>query len=280
MLEDPAGVGGQEPIIRPKGDEEEQHPGAPEDPGCQGSCSSLHGAAGAKPAQGNSEKEEKPRVSRVSGRAGPEKCYFWVWVMISWLVWVSVGGGAGLIKADDLVWASSCGIKDHDKQLQSHPRGHMAAAAAGGAEPGTLRTQLRVTSAEFLGHQGVTPIPPCTHKQRWTQRSSPHPGARGVLSHCGDTPQMALLGFAAPSSSEQNSDVAFTESNPRDARKAWKHWEILNIPVLLGGLQPPPAPGRSTWSWTRSIQPGAHMDTPGMSCSCKWCSPSCHGKMN
>lgn len=60
MLEDPAGVRGQEPIIRPKGDEEEQHPGAPEDPGCQGSCSSLHGAAGGKPAQLEIGKGGKP----------------------------------------------------------------------------------------------------------------------------------------------------------------------------------------------------------------------------
>lgn len=51
MLEEPAGVRGQEPIIRPKGDEEEQHPGASEDPGGQGGCSGLHGATGGKTAQ-------------------------------------------------------------------------------------------------------------------------------------------------------------------------------------------------------------------------------------
>lgn len=60
MLEDPAGVRGQKPIICPKGDEEEQHPGASEDPGCQGSCSGLHGAAGGKPAQLEIRKGGKP----------------------------------------------------------------------------------------------------------------------------------------------------------------------------------------------------------------------------
>lgn len=46
---------------------------------------------------------------------------------------------------------------------------------------------------------------------------------------------MALLEFLSPSSSEQNSDVAFTESNPGDARKTLKHGGIFNIPDLWKG---------------------------------------------
>lgn len=57
-------------------------------------------------------------------------------------------------------------------------------------------------------------------------------------SHC--VPQVAVLEFASPSSSEQNSDAAFTKSNPRDPRKTLKHWEILNIPALLEVIQSPP----------------------------------------
>lgn len=165
-------------------------PVPPRIPAARAAAPAFMGQQGGNQHNWKPEKQENPRVSRVSGRAGPEKCYFWMWIVISWLVWVSVGGGAGLIKADDLAWASSCGIKDHDKQplrqSRSHPRGHTA-AAAGGAQPGALRTRLWVTSAEFPGHQGVIPIPPCTHKQRWTQKSSQHCGARGVLSRCGDT---------------------------------------------------------------------------------------------
>lgn len=46
---------------------------------------------------------------------------------------------------------------------------------------------------------------------------------------------MALLEFPSPSSSEHNSEVAFTESNPRDARKTLKHRGIFNIPDCWKG---------------------------------------------
>lgn len=75
MLEEPAGVRGQEPIIRPKGEEEEQHPGAPQDPRCQGCCSSLHGAEGTAQLQGRKGAKPPSFLGLWKSRAG--EMLFW-----------------------------------------------------------------------------------------------------------------------------------------------------------------------------------------------------------
>lgn len=236
-------------------------PVPPRIPAARAAAPAFMGHQGGNQNHWESEKRGKnPRVSRVSGRAGPEECYFWMWTEISWLVWVSVGGGAGLIKADDLGWASSCGIGDHDKQQLKQSR-EPSQGTHGCCCQRSPRTRLWVTTAEFLAHQGVFPISLCMDGLK----GLPHTvesvvSSATVVTPLTVSPQVALLEFEPPSSSEQNSGVAFTESNPREPRKTLKHWEILNIPVLLEVLQSPPlhqvgaGEGASSQMHTQALQ--------------------------
>lgn len=160
-------------------------PVPPRIPAARAAAPAFMGQQGGNQHNWKSEKEENPQVFWVSGRAGPEECYFWTWITISWLVWVSVGGGARLIKADDLAQASSCGIKDHDKQLLRQSR----EPSKGTHGCSCRRSGARSPQDTALGHEcripgtpGTFPISLCTDEQRWTQRFSPHRGARGVLS--------------------------------------------------------------------------------------------------
>lgn len=86
MLKDTAGLCGEKPVICPKSDEEEQDAGAAKEPGCEGGYSNLHRAAG-RQQNWKSEKKKNPEVSKIAGREGREKCYFWMGIIISsWLV--------------------------------------------------------------------------------------------------------------------------------------------------------------------------------------------------
>lgn len=221
-------------------------PVPPRIPAARAAAPAFMGQQGGNQHNWKSEKEENPQVFWVSGRAGPEECYFWTWITISWLVWVSVGGGARLIKADDLAQASSCGIKDHDKQLLRQIR----EPSKGTHGCSCRRSGARSPQDTALGHECRIPGTPGTFSHLslhgWAEVDSkvfPTPWSPWCpqcsdTSHC--VPQVALLEFASPSSSEQNSDAAFTKSNPRDPRKTLKHWEILNIPALLEVMQSPP----------------------------------------
>lgn len=127
---------------------------------------------------------------------------------------------------------------------------------------------------------------PCTHEQGWTQRSFPTPWSlwcpQPLWWHLSLRPHkwnFWNLRLLLPLS--KTPTWLLQKVTPGMQEKNIKTPGDLKYPCPLGRVAINTfAPDRSTWSWARSIQPGAHMDTPGMSSSCKWCSPSCHGKVD